>query len=26
LATSSAYGDGITNPSIDSLLDIIDSK
>jgi DNA-directed RNA polymerase subunit omega len=26
LATSSAYGDGITNPSIDSLLDIVDSK
>ncbi|MBO3745504.1 DNA-directed RNA polymerase subunit omega [Streptosporangiaceae bacterium NEAU-GS5] len=26
MATSSAYGDGITNPSIDSLLDIVDSK
>ncbi|WP_067176278.1 DNA-directed RNA polymerase subunit omega [Microtetraspora niveoalba] len=26
MATSSAYAEGITNPSIDSLLDIVDSK
>ncbi|WP_067128342.1 DNA-directed RNA polymerase subunit omega [Microtetraspora malaysiensis] len=26
MATSSTYAEGITNPSIDSLLDIVDSK
>ncbi|MEV4457788.1 DNA-directed RNA polymerase subunit omega [Microbispora sp. NPDC004025] len=26
MASSSAYAEGITNPSIDSLLDIVDSK
>ncbi|AWS42025.1 MULTISPECIES: DNA-directed RNA polymerase subunit omega [Streptosporangium] len=26
MATSAAYSEGITNPSIDALLDIVDSK